>query len=207
MTNEFHRMGLESELIERFPAISHTFNEDGIKHAQSLVESGLYKDIQHVGGIIGCTRSHLQVYKLAKERKYKYTLILEDDFEFLVSREELDQEIQTLFESNVEFDVCMLSYNLHSYEECPDTPFVKRVKDAQTASGYIVHGDYLDTLIQLYETTLPLLEKTGHHWLYANDRSWTMLQGQDKWYAFSKRIGKQIDGYSDNAGAFMSYDC
>ena len=48
MTNEFHRMGLESELIERFPAISHTFNEEGIKHAQSLVESGLYKDIQHM---------------------------------------------------------------------------------------------------------------------------------------------------------------
>ena len=31
-------------------------------------------------GIVGCTKSHLAVLKLAKERKYKNVLIFEDDF-------------------------------------------------------------------------------------------------------------------------------
>ena len=31
-------------------------------------------------GILGCTKSHLRVLKLAKERGWKYVLILEDDF-------------------------------------------------------------------------------------------------------------------------------
>ena len=36
-------------------------------------------------GILGCTMSHLAVLKLAKERKYKQVLILEDDFFFIIS--------------------------------------------------------------------------------------------------------------------------
>jgi GR25 family glycosyltransferase involved in LPS biosynthesis len=206
--NELNRMGLLHN-AERFPGIVHEFDkEEDMLRAQSFVARGLYKDIQHSTGIIGCTRSHLEIFKLAKSRGYEYTMILEDDFEFLVSKEEFDKELNQLFDEKnpLKFDVCMLSYKLVVYDECPETPFVKRVKEAQTASGYIVHGSYLDTLIQLFETTLPLLEKTGQHWLYANDQCWKILQENDLWYAFSKRLGKQIDGYSDNAGKFMSYD-
>ena len=195
-----------SFLWERFSGIVHQLDQEGLNRAQRFVNMGWYKDIQHSTGIIGCTRSHLEIFKQAKEKGYQNILILEDDFQFLVSKEEFYQEMKQLFESNLDFDVCMLSYKLIEWEECPNTPFVKRIKEAQTASGYIVRYSYLDTLISLYETTLPLLELTGQHWLYANDQCWKLLQSSDKWYAFSTRIGKQIDGYSDNAGKFMSYD-
>jgi hypothetical protein len=81
------------------------------------------------------------------------------------------------------------------------------VRYAQTASGYIVHSRYYDTLIQLYEWAIPLLEQTGQHWVYANDVVWKELQTRDKWYCFSQRIGRQLDGFSDNAGRFIQYDC
>ena len=36
-------------------------------------------------GILGCGYSHLSVFKMAKERKYRNVLIFEDDFYFLIS--------------------------------------------------------------------------------------------------------------------------
>ena len=160
-------------------------------------------------GIVGCGYSHLAVLKLAKERQYPNILIFEDDFYFTVSKDELRKSMAEFFESDIstDYDVCMLSYNLHNSQDCPDTPFLKRVTYAQTASGYIVHSRYYDTLIQLYEWAIPLLESTGKHWVYANDIVWADLQKKDKWYCFSQRIGKQLPGFSDNAGREMTYDC
>jgi glycosyl transferase family 25 len=160
-------------------------------------------------GIVGCGYSHLSVLKLAKERQYPNLLIFEDDFYFTVSKEDLCKNMTEFFESDVakDYDVCMLSYNLHESRECPDTPFLKQVLFAQTASGYIIHSRYYDTLIQLYELAIPLLERTGQHWIYANDIVWSDLQKKDKWYCFSQRLGKQLPGFSDNAGCEIVYDC
>lgn len=160
-------------------------------------------------GIVGCGYSHLAVLKIAKERKYNNVLIFEDDFFFIVSPDELRQNIRQFYESSLaeDYDVCMLSYNLRESEDCPETPFVRRVRYAQTASGYIINSRYYDKLIQLYEWAIPLLEKTGHHWVYANDVIWKELQSRDKWFCFSQRIGRQLDGFSDNAGRFIQYDC
>jgi glycosyl transferase family 25 len=48
-------------------------------------------------GILGCGISHLSVLKLAKERKYKNILILEDDFTFIVSKEEFEKSLNLFF--------------------------------------------------------------------------------------------------------------
>lgn len=63
-------------------------------------------------GAYGCGLSHLAVLKIAKERNYKNILILEDDFQFLVSKEIFEENLKTFFESNIDYNVCMLSYNL-----------------------------------------------------------------------------------------------
>lgn len=92
----------------------------------------------------------------------------------------------------------MLSYNLHKYEEIKDE-CVNRLLFSQTASGYLVNSHYYDKLINLYEKTMPLLEKTRQHWNYANDIVWKDLQKTDNWYYFKTRIGKQRAGYSNHA--------
>jgi hypothetical protein len=160
-------------------------------------------------GIVGCGYSHLAVLKLARERKYTNVLIMEDDFRFVVSPEEFEAQIVQFFESPVanDYDVCMLGYNLHESSECPGHPFLTRVQYAQTASAYIVNARYYDELIELYEWAIPLLEKTGQHWVYANDVVWKDLQATDKWYCFTNRIGRQLSGFSDNAGRYMEYNC
>jgi glycosyl transferase family 25 len=191
---EDRREEIEEE-IEKYGLIEKTERFPGIR----VVEQG----------ILGCTKSHLAVLKLAKERGYRNVLILEDDFEFVLSKEEFENSLQIFFDSGIEYDVCMFSYLLQKendvdeiVEECS---ILNRVIEAQTASGYLVNEKYYDTIIALYEWAWPLLEETKAHWLYANDQCWKGLQQQDRWFYFKNRIGKQRASYSDNSMSFMDY--
>ena len=181
INNEINKFSLEDK-TEKFPAIHHS------------------------SGTIGCGKSHLAVLKLAKERKYKNVLILEDDFYFVVSKDEFESNLKLFFENVKEFDVCLFSYNLNKSESCK-YPFLLRLLDGQTASGYLVNESYYDSLINLYEEAIPLLEKTGKHWIYANDQVWKKLQAVDTWYCFKNRLGKQRHGFSDNSQCYREYDC
>lgn len=155
-------------------------------------------------GIYGCGLSHLSVLKMAKERNYKNILILEDDFQFVVSKEVFEDNLKNFFEHNIDYNVCMLSYNVHEFVIC-DKINVNKVLFAQTASGYIINSNYYDKLITLYEWCLPLLISTKQHWIYANDIVWKDYQKNDNWYYFKIRIGKQRAGYSDNGNSFCDY--
>jgi glycosyl transferase family 25 len=158
-------------------------------------------------GILGCGLSHLSVLKLAKERQYKNILILEDDFTFIVTKEEFEKQLTMFFSSNIDYNVCMISYNL-SKKTDSEYDFLWKSLDVQTASGYIINSNYYDKLIDLYEWAMPLLEQTKAHWLYANDVVWKKYQLNDNWYCFKTRIGKQRPSWSDNTDSFAEYlDC
>jgi glycosyl transferase family 25 len=163
-----------------------------------------FSAIAHSVGIVGCGYSHLAVLKEAREKKCRHVLIMEDDLDFLITREEMDAEMNQLWNHDppIEFDVVKIDYLLQRSEETP-YPFLGRAIESQTASGYVVAGAYLDTLIKLYEESFPLLESTGQHWIYANDQVWKQLQKKDRWFYFKKRFGKQRDGFSDNSNCFQ----
>ena len=157
-------------------------------------------------GILGCTMSHLHAIKLAKERGYSNVLILEDDFQFTLSKAEFEDQMRLFFDSDLglglSFDVCMISYNIQRSEPS-SYPFLTRVLEAQTASGYIVSACFYYKLIELYEWAIPLLSQTKEHWHYANDQCWTHLQDRDKWYCIQPRLGIQSAGFSDNSSRFI----
>ena len=156
--------------FERFPAIKDSF------------------------GILGCSKSHLSLLKYAKENNFERILILEDDFTFLVSKEEFYNEINQLL--CIEFDVCMISYNTKILKDS-EYPFLKKVIDSQTMSGYIVNQHYYDILIECLEKSCYFLEKTRIVQVYACDIAIKELQKKDNWYQTTKRLGKQRESYSD----------
>lgn len=187
---------------DRLVEIESELNKNGI-----IAER--FNACTHATGAVGCANSHLEVLKLAKSRNYENVLILEDDFQFLVSKEEFEMELSRFF-TYVEthpYDVCMFSYNLKESSDIEDAPYLKRVLEAQTASGYLVNRHYYDKLITLFEWANPLLEETGQHWVYLNDQVWKRLQRTDNWVCFNTRLGKQRPGYSDNGNAFTDYGC
>jgi GR25 family glycosyltransferase involved in LPS biosynthesis len=157
-------------------------------------------------GTLGCGLSHLNVLKLAKERKYKNILILEDDFTFLVSKEEFENQLTKFFNLNIDYNVCMLAYSLKNHT-VTDHDIILKALNVQTASGYIVNSNYYDKLIILYEWALPLLEKTRHDWVFCNDQIWKVYQKEDLWYCFTTRIGKQRISYSDITKKILDYGC
>jgi glycosyl transferase family 25 len=157
---------------------------------------------------VGCAKSHLEVLKIAKNNKYKNILILEDDFKFIVSKEVFYNNLSLLFETPVDFDVCMLSYSINKGEVSEIYPFLIKATDVQTASGYIVNEKMYDRLIELYEYSVPLLEQTGQHWIFTNDQIWKQLQPTSDWYCFKERLGLQRPGINDNGpGGFTDYKC
>jgi GR25 family glycosyltransferase involved in LPS biosynthesis len=173
---EFKRIGLE---VERFPAVEYT------------------------PGAIGCNLSHIEVLKLAKSRGYESVMIFEDDFEFLISKEEWNQQISRLPTS---YDVVMLSYNL--LQSTPHDETFVRVQEVQTTSGYIVQSRFYDTLITRWEEGTRLFKENPEvHWIYILDQYWKALQPSAEWYAFKQRIGQQRAGFSDLAGEFVEYRC
>jgi len=174
---ECQKMGIS---IERFPAIEHWF------------------------GGFGCLQSHLAVLKLARERGYPTATIFEDDFQFLVSKDEFEDLVKRVPN---EFDVVMLGYN-HMKPCLPYTDTFEKVIEAQTTSGYIVHNRFYDKLIAVYEEASKLfdgeLTRQGFG-KYSPDQCWKRLQPISVWLSTVKRIGRQRESYSDIEGMVVNY--
>jgi glycosyl transferase, family 25 len=177
------------------------FEEEMTKAGIEGVER--FQAIERNPGILGCGLSHLAILKIAREKEWPAVAIFEDDFEFLISPDEFDEELRVFFSTHEKWDVLMLSYSINNGK--PYTDRLIKVLDAQTASGYIVNAPFYDTLITLYEDAMVNLEKTGKHWIYANDQIWKTIQPAADWYALKKRAGKQRKSHSDLAGKVMDY--
>ncbi len=156
---------------------------------------------------IGCAQSHLEALKLARERKFKNVLILEDDFEFCVSKEQAYEIIKKFFDRyGNDFDVLMLAYTKKTINGMPDDPDFSEMSKTHGAAGYIVNERLYDKLINQFEWALPLLQSTHQHWNYANDVSWHKLQfPENKWYGSVVRIGKQRKILNDH-GTITDHD-
>jgi len=168
--SELRRMGIEN--FKRFPAVNHEKTE------------------------IGCFLSHLNLLKEARDKKHKNVLVLEDDFEFVVSKEDFWKFMNSI--KDLDYDVIMFVYNTQAHEDFNDN--LIKVKSAQTAAGYLVNSKFYDALIENFEEALPKFIETGEHWHYANDQCWKSLQPHSKWYAFRPSIGKVRASYSDIQG-------
>jgi GR25 family glycosyltransferase involved in LPS biosynthesis len=153
-------------------------------------------------GAIGCNLSHIGVLITARARGYESVMIFEDDFQFLVSKEQWNDLIAKLPAS---YDVVMLSYNLVAGTSHDETFY--RVQDVQTTSGYIVHSRFYDTLIARWQEGAGLfMSNPTMDWVYILDQYWKPLQARCEWFAYKVRIGKQRPSFSDIAGRFAERD-
>lgn len=75
-------------LDKRIDKLEEINNE--LKNYNLYDKAERFSAVYHSSGTVGCGKSHLSVLKMAKERKYKNILILEDDFYFVVSKDELE---------------------------------------------------------------------------------------------------------------------
>jgi len=151
-------------------------------------------------GHIGCTKSHINTLRTFIASGYKQCIIFEDDFEWIGSP---NKALADFFTKEIPFDVCMLSGSYGTFE--PTTwPFLRKIANAQTASGYMVTREFAPTLLANFEEGLSELERSEYdHSKYAVDQYWKKLQPQARWYIFEPKLGKQISSVSDIQGGFV----
>jgi len=165
-------------------------------------------------GAIGCSMSHLAILKIVKARNYKYIIVFEDDFQFLIDKDELydlvDQVFEQVFAQSstpaLDFKVIMLSYNALQRTSLDNNDILDSTTNSQTTAGYLLNCKYIDLLIENYTQGIELFNKTREHWNYAIDQYWKKEQ-KDKWFIFKKRIGKQRAGYSDIGRQYSDNNC
>jgi len=163
--------------------------------------------IKNKDGAIGCSKSHILAIETFLQTGKTICVILEDDFEFLVSSTDYCNFLQYIktFQLNNTWDVILLSgnhINQTKYNEC-----LNRCTSSQTTSGYIFNKKYASKLLDNYKTGLKNLIRTKNHQLFCLDRYWQRLQNEDNWFIANPIIGKQKPGYSDIEKNYASYEC
>ena len=155
-------------------------------------------------GAVGCIKSHIAVLKEARHRNYRRVLIVEDDFKWNFSPEQICESLKEI-ETLTSFNVCMLAANVKESLPCMQKN-IRYILEAETGAGYIVNSTYFDVLISAFQEALPKLEKTNEHWNYALDVVWKPLQKQHQWICIHPLLGKQRDSYSDCSNTFSAIE-
>jgi GR25 family glycosyltransferase involved in LPS biosynthesis len=158
---------------------------------------------------VGCAQSHINIYKDAINKDYKYILILEDDFVPIIKQETFFDNLDFLFDNFDNFNVCQIAYNDVSKGvplNNPDSPILFS-PNVQTTSGYIIKVSFLSEIIPTIESSISCLKNNESSMTHAIDQCWKKFQTmENNWYLMD-RVGIQADNYSDIEGRETSYNC
>jgi hypothetical protein len=145
--------------------------------------------IEDKRGYIGCVKSHILCLQLAKSRRYKSVIILEDDFMFMSEMNFKNMKIPSY-----NFDMLLLS-NLIKSSENYDKDF-KRVFKAEWTSGYFINENFYDSLISVFKESLEalMIKYCRENYL---DVYWEKIFKDSMILSHNKTFGGQISGYSD----------
>ena len=160
-------------------------------------------------GSLGCGKSQILALEtfINTSDEIQNCIILEDDFIFTEQQDNINNLINLFFENIETFDVLMLSSNTLN-ETKTNLPFITKINDAQTLSGYCVSKKFAPILLDNYKSSAEKLENIG----YANhndciDIHMKILQPQSLWFCLNPKIGKQIMSYSDIENKIVNYNC
>ena len=154
-----------------------------------------FKAIELENGALGCSMSHLKCIENAKKQNLDYIFICEDDIEFLDPKLLLNQ-LNNFLNSNINWDVVLIAGN-NMIPYIPINDSCIKIMNCQTTTGYIVHKNYYDKLIDNFKTGIQKLMKEPTNNDYKIDKYWFKLQRNDNWYLIIPLTVVQKDDYSD----------
>ncbi len=151
-------------------------------------------------GHLGCLVSHINAIDTFLKSGDEYCYIFEDDY-IPLDLNTYWNTIQHVFTNKVDFDIILLAYN--QLKSTPtEYPFLERVQQCYTSSGYILARKFALTLLQTFQMAFRLAvdeesrtQRKTH--TYCLDVYWETLMPTSKWYVFKPRLGRQIESFSD----------
>ena len=162
-------------------------------------------------GALGCAKSHVAVLtKFLTETSKPLVMVLEDDFDFEVSKNILAYRLDAI--KSMSWDAVLLAGTGVVPSSEPVNGVIKIFR-AYTTSGYIVNRDYAWKLLECFVETARGLDRFREcdqknliGTAFAVDIAWQRLQRMDNWLLFTPRIGRQRHSFSDIEGKLTDYD-
>lgn len=171
-------LGMASEVVHRFKAIETPGN-----------------------GAIGCTRSHIQCLKNARDAGYPHVLVVEDDIFFTDPshfKRQFAHCMDSLHTQSINWDVIIVAGNNVGPCSRIVSESCAKISACQTTTGYLVNAHYYDTLIDNFTLGLMLLETDpAKHVLFAIDKFWFREQYIGQWFIVTPLSVVQRGDYSD----------
>jgi GR25 family glycosyltransferase involved in LPS biosynthesis len=175
-----------------------------------------FSAIRHSYGAIGCASSHIEILKRFAKDNISLGLILEDDVEFLVNAEYINQCVE-VFVNDPNLDVLCLAFNAKPNSITPYNEVLNITTDTQTTGGYLVKSTILPSLIQNFELAEEKLRqmvsineknniKNPIYPVDAIDQSWKLLQSEFMFAIPVIRIARQRESYSDILHQVVKYN-
>jgi len=147
-------------------------------------------------GHLGCSKSHIEVLKLAIKFGWKNYLVVEDDAVFNLDSYSLLEEL-----ISKPYDVILLGGTLLSFDK------TYRCYNSCCTTSYLVSQSYYQTLLTNFEEGAKKLDEEydkSHN--YAIDQYWQSLQRLDNWYIVYPTLVLQLSDYSDIEGKVINKD-
>jgi histo-blood group ABO system transferase len=164
---------------------------------EKIFEPGMivtrFEGIPKQEGALGCGLSHLHVV-LHALTSYRNVLCLEDDFEFIDSRQEIIDKLTAVAETFPQnrWDVIVFGQYTKSWSSINSSTKVMRLLESTTTSGYLINKDYAETLFRAFLEHLgPRLDKRIFAPEDHIDQFQLQLQRQHTWIGFQSSIGRQ----------------
>lgn len=199
------------EILKHTLYINLDYRTDRLEHVQEELDKIGIKEsaerfpaVKMEKGNVGCTLSHIKCIDLAKSRGWPYVFICEDDItftdpgRFISSLKEFSQSVH-------QWNMVIIGGN-----NCPPfqpiTDCYARVFNIQTTTGYIVHSNYYDILLNNFKEGLSkLMREPEKKKQYSLDIYWKTLQSTGLWFLITPPTVIQYYDYSDIEEKVVDY--
>lgn len=199
------------EILKHTLYINLDYRTDRLEHVQEELDKIGIKEsaerfpaVKMEKGNVGCTLSHIKCIDLAKSRGWPYVFICEDDItftdpgRFISSLREFSQSVH-------QWNMVIIGGN-----NCPPfdqiTTAYARVYNIQTTTGYIVHSNYYDILLNNFKEGLSkLMREPEKKKQYSLDIYWKTLQSTGLWFLITPPTVIQYYDYSDIEEKVVDY--
>jgi len=177
------------------------FPEEKVHRIQAIAKPGK--------GYIGASLSHIKALDTFLTSSHNTCIIFEDDYTPL-NISTFWSDVNRLFDSGISYDLVMCSYGTLKSKPT-ELPFLHKVYESFTASGYILTREFAKVLKEHWEKGIELLleeeERTNVQCeKYKLDVFWMELMPTTNWYCFYPRLGIQKPSFSDIQMHYTTYN-
>lgn len=143
---------------------------------------------------VGATKNHVDVMKHFQESNSKTCLIVEDDIVFLDDKEHIWNNLTEFFKRNYSYNITFLSLSKNGQREPLDDILSITKQSCTTSAAYFLNKETSQSVLDVADEGLRLMQETNNHHTYCIDRYWCKLPNL---LFFKKKLVYQRPSFSN----------